>query len=557
MKRYKRVALFIALVLLLFLLKTLAEGKNYSIQKAGDSRAYDSNWNAFVAENLNKNAMKITTNGVELPGVKDAYMSDELEAMIPVRYANEVFDCAAVFYADKTLYLERNTDHMEMSLATERKAGLVEKDGKFYVPAKTACEALNLSYQFDMDKNSMVVSPKNVGAKSVPYKYDLREQLRNPRVRNQGDLGACWAFAAVSSLESSQLPYDPTVYSVDHMLRNNSFSYDISSGGGYTMGMAYLVNWQGPVKDEDDSFGDGKTDSSLEAVKHVQEMRLIAGNDAEAIKKAVYKYGGVQASIYNSLSNAFSSSEHYNKYNNAYCYIGPNKANHELVIVGWDDGYSKDNFALKPEGDGAFICQNSWGTAFGDNGYFYVSYYDSNIKLHTLAITSVEDTDNYDNIYQSDLCGWAGQVGFNEPTAYAMNVYEAVGNEMLQAAGFYATGPDTEYKIYLAKNVSDPKKIKSSELDVLASGKLNEAGYYTIPFDAQSVKAGERFAIIIKLTVPNAVHPVAIEYAASEFTKNADLSDGEGYIGRHGDDWASTEKVNNCNVCLKVYSKKE
>ena len=101
----------------------------------------------------------------------------------------------------------------------------------------------------------------------------------------------------------------------------------------------------------------------------------------------------------------------------SYCYIGTKKPNHDVVIIGWDDNYSKDNFSVSLEGNGAFICVNSWGDRFGDDGLFYVSYYDSNIGIHNVVYTRVEDNDNYDNIYQSDLCGWVGQLGYECDTA--------------------------------------------------------------------------------------------------------------------------------------------
>ena len=63
-------------------------------------------------------------------------------------------------------------------------------------------------------------------------------------------------------------------------------------------------------------------------------------------------------------------------------------------------------------------------------GVFYVSYYDTNVGIHNLVYTGVEDTDNYDTIYQSDLCGWVGQLGYNRDTIYGANVYIAENNEM-------------------------------------------------------------------------------------------------------------------------------
>lgn len=57
--------------------------------------------------------------------------------------------------------------------------------------------------------------------------------------------------------------------------------------------------------------------------------------------------------------------------------------NHMVTIVGWDDSYSQTNFgnlSVQPSSDGAFIVKNSWGTGFGDAGYFYLSYEDLSLS---------------------------------------------------------------------------------------------------------------------------------------------------------------------------------
>ena len=54
------------------------------------------------------------------------------------------------------------------------------------------------------------------------------------------------------------------------------------------------------------------------------------------------------------------------------------------------------------EGDGAFICQNSWGSSFGDNGVFYVSYYDTNVGTHNVVSVSYTHLDVYKR--QEILC---------------------------------------------------------------------------------------------------------------------------------------------------------
>ena len=60
-----------------------------------------------------------------------------------------------------------------------------------------------------------------------------------------------------------------------------------------------------------------------------------------------------------------------------------NMANHGVTVVGWDDHFSKDNFLAdhKPPEDGAWIVRNSWGSNWGMDGYFYLSYFDQNIFI--------------------------------------------------------------------------------------------------------------------------------------------------------------------------------
>ena len=44
--------------------------------------------------------------------------------------------------------------------------------------------------------------------KKLPPSYDYRKEGRAPGVKNQQDLGTCWAFASLGALESSLLPQE-------------------------------------------------------------------------------------------------------------------------------------------------------------------------------------------------------------------------------------------------------------------------------------------------------------------------------------------------------------
>ena len=56
---------------------------------------------------------------------------------------------------------------------------------------------------------------------------------------------------------------------------------------------------------------------------------------------------------------------------------------HATCIIGWDDTFPASFFPEnhRPPADGAWICRNSYSTAWGMEGYFYLSYYDRSIGM--------------------------------------------------------------------------------------------------------------------------------------------------------------------------------
>ncbi len=393
----------------------------------------------------------------------------------------------------------------------------------------------------------------------LPARYDAREEGRAAPVQDQGELGTCWAFASLLALENVLLPEEKWDFSEDHMSHDPHFILGQENGGEYTMSMAYLLSWRGPVTEEQDPYGDGFSPENLEPAKHVQEIRILSKGDKDEIKRAVLACGGVQSALYTTLQNEKSESRYYNREEKAYCYPYETSPNHDLVIVGWDDNFPKEAFGGLASGDGAFLCENSWGSRFGEDGFFYVSYYDGNLGETNILYTGVEETDNFDNIYQSDLCGWIGQLGYGEDTAWAANVYTATQREDVAAVGFYATDRETDYEVYvitqIPQNLQEVPQALQKKEEPLAKGHLKHAGYYTISLKKLvEVKAGERFAVMVHLTTPGTIHPIAIEYDAKDGKSRIDLADGEGYISPRGNRWERVEGEQACNICLKAYT---
>ncbi len=424
-------------------------------------------------------------------------------------------------------------------------AAPIELNGSCYLPVQDFCTMFGYGYAWDAENYVVSIQSPAEDEDMLPSVYDLRDINRVSEVRDQGSSTTCWAQAAAGAMESSLLPAESVLFSVDHMVTENSFGREDGSGGDYAMASAYLLAWQGPV-----TVADQKKDY------HVQEVHYYTPEDTDAIKKAVFLHGGVTTSIYADVEGKnLSSSSYYNSSYDSYCYSGSNKANHEVIIIGWDDGYSASHFNGRVRTDGAWICQNSWGKDFGEEGVFYVSYADTVIGTQGVSYVGIESSDNYDSIYQSDLCGWTGQVGYNKDSILAANVYTADKTEQIAAAGFFATDKNTSYQVYFVHNADTVSSLSNRTL--ITEGVLEDKGYYTIRFASpETVAEGENFAILISITTPDSTQPMAIEYvSSSERTANVDISDGNGYISSNGIDWESAEAKVQGNLCLKVYAR--
>lgn len=566
MKYSKRYIVLAILIIINFWLKfQVFELDNSEVGNFRGGTLNASAWNPLIAKDVNSKLLRVVIDNKEYTSKDlDFYMDENRSIMLPVSMLTEALNCSAGIYNKEELLVEKHNFSASFRLdektaeSTGKTVSVVspftEQEEDYYVSITDLSDMLGYGYQFDIQTNTLITADNAEDKNSLPASYDLRTRNRVSQIRNQGKYGTCWAFAATSAMESALLPEESHLFSVDHMSMSNSFSLTQYDGGDYAMGMAYLAGWQGPVYEEDDPYGDGESDNTLKPVKHVQEMRILGTKDYSAIKEAVFKYGGVQTTLYNSMTSTKGNSAHYNKSKKSYCYIGTEKSNHAVTIIGWDDNYPKENFSVPLEEDGAFICQNSWGESFGEEGIFYVSYYDTNIGTHNVVYTRIEENDNYDNIYQSDLCGWTGKIGYGTDRMYGANVFTAKRNETVTATGFYATAPDTEYKVYIIKDFKDESSF-SNRIEV-AHGTLKDAGYYTVDFQKEiSVKKGEKYAVMVWVYTPESTHPMAIEYdTGDDFYDEMDLEDGEGYISHSGEKFINVKEKQDCNLCIKAFT---
>ena len=405
----------------------------------------------------------------------------------------------------------------------------------------------------------------------LPSKYDFRDYgLVNPLVKDQAGAGACWAFSTLEALESYLLKYENASYDFSENNMKNLMGYyglngtDWSDGGNHYMSLAYLLRWSGPVNETQDPYNDSdhSSKSNLNLTKHVQDVLYIPVRlnymDLNQVKYALMTYGALYTTMH--ADDSF-------RYTIDYYRDVISVSNHAVTLVGWDDNYSADNFAVRPPGDGAFIIKNSWGKDNGYEGYWYISYYDKAFVsygldvLAAMAFTNVENVTNYKTNYQYDILGNTFEsIGFTCSTAWFANQFKAKNNNPLAAFGFYSYG-DSSYFVNIT--VNDVEKY-------VQEGFVKGAGYHTVKLDELvELTKNDIFRVAVKLTTPITLFPVAIESQRADYSSGADAEEGQSFISPDGINWydlaeynqpikfyqyAEEHTLEKANVCLKAYA---
>ncbi|CAL4090924.1 unnamed protein product, partial [Meganyctiphanes norvegica] len=196
--------------------------------------------------------------------------------------------------------------------------------------------------------------PKDIG--SEPESMDYRDKGAINPIRNQGRCGSCWAFAAVSSIEShiflqnGQLVQLSEQYLVDCTI--------FGCGGGWTDDTILYVRNNGIANSDGYPYtategtcnqGAPNTSHKVTGIQHVNP-----GRDAELLNALVHM-GPISVYVY--ISPNFGSYRGGVLEDN---FCTPNKwINHAVVLVGYGNENGKDYWLIR----------NSWGESWGEEGY--------------------------------------------------------------------------------------------------------------------------------------------------------------------------------------------
>lgn len=226
--------------------------------------------------------------------------------------------------------------------------------------------------------------------------------------------------------------------------------------------------------------------------------------DTDGVKAQIMDHGAVGV-MYDHLDKAMAKNQ-----KGEYTYYDAEAGGngHAAMIVGWDDDYSRDNFAgyAKPAHNGAWLIRNSWGS-YCD--YFWMSYESVSLGEAAWAF-DFDTTDAYDNNYQLDGGLNAYPTEF-DTLANVFTVQDAkagVEAEELRAVNVSMMhNANVSYTISVYTDLKDPKDPTSGTKQEKATttGETSYAGIYTIPLEnAVELQPGTTFSVVVQ-TDTNAV----------------------------------------------------
>jgi C1A family cysteine protease len=386
----------------------------------------------------------------------------------------------------------------------------------------------------------------------LPIRFDLREIGWITPVEDQGRSGSCWAFGAFDAVESALVKNTGTAYQFsennmrDSMLIYSRYGRNAVEASNELNAAGYLLSWFGALPSEYDTYDElGKISPLLYTSQniHIQDVAITARNLSiqgadPALKKAIIKYGALAI-----LFCADQSPKGYNPNTSAF-YSVDGDPDHSVGLVGWDDNFSRYNFATVPEGDGAWIIKNSWGTEWGDEGYGYVSYYDKSLCISNYVSNEavgyiIENTLSYNKNYQYDFLGLM-DFAFNDPGEFygvpitEKSTFISVDDDLIAAVGTYFNQSGVDYTIEIEVN---------GNVVYTQSGISQYCGYQTIKLDKYiPIKWGDKFSVYVTAIALGISEALRIHY-----------KDGVSMMYFNGS-WVDSYKNYSAVVCIKAYT---
>ena len=409
-------------------------------------------------------------------------------------------------------------------------------------------------------------------ANTLPSRYDLRDERRITSVKDQGNLDVCGIFAAYGAMESNYLTQElKSAGKVPDFSEMHSIYYGYGYSGvrpeqNFTPKFwferfsttALCARLIGPAIEKDIKYTDKVNNIPKSAAKKSPEdyripvrlrnayfLSFIGANeiDTDTRKKLIMKHGAIVVGFYSESKKYHRSGKYYTYFNNK----RKDVTTHEVLLVGWDDDFSRDNFSPKPEHNGAWLLKNSWGKNWGNNGYFWMPYEQ---YLYGGTAFVIEEANTHMRPYGYDDLGFCQTTGYS----WGANVFKIrTDNERLKEVAFYTAKNNTDYEIFVYDLGSEAgDNPVSGRLIANFKGKIELAGYHTINLPEEiAMKKGEYFSVVIKINHK----AMPVETKRDKHSENAVVNEHESYFSRDGIKWTDGINISGgSNACIKAFT---
>jgi C1A family cysteine protease len=395
-------------------------------------------------------------------------------------------------------------------------------------------------------------------AQQLPSSYDLRDKGFVTPVKDQDTLGTCWAFSTLGAIESRWKMLEGTTFDLSekNMVTCSGYKWGPDDGGNIHMATAYLNRFNGPIKENLDPYNTISDTASCsvheDPVAYVPEARYLP-DDIDEVKRMIMNYGAVATSMY-----ANEQMIYYNYGDFTWYYDGEEPTNHGILIVGWDDNKLVTAGSGTPDVRGAWIVKNSWGSFFGEEGYFYLAYKDSKVLQDNAIFPLKWEESAFDSLHYYDKLGMVTSLRFGDTDVlYGLTRFTAQTGETVKKIGTYVNNYGSIIDITVYNGFDENTGQPVNPVDSIQNREVLYPGYYTFDVNAE---VADDFYVKVKYDVNGYKYPLPVETSIAGYAEPNIESSGTHWISSNGNNWTALgSDINNneYDLCIRAYTRKK